>query len=336
MNQPDASDVYRAHTHEDLLNALPTFFGFVPRESVIGLCVSGPNCRFGFRLRHDLPAPSDQRALAANLAGHLRANGDAWMVIAVSADADRARAMALALSDALPAGGVRLTLWADGDRVWSDLPGAPAAGEPYRIDPHHEAIVRAVAAGQVIADDRAELAAELAGPTGERARWLRAAHDHELEAFGRRILRQEPAQWLVAEVRAVRALVDRHLAGQALSDGDLVQLAVRVTPKDVRDQEWYRIDRENAAPLYELWAAVCRVAAPEFAPACLALAGFAAWQRGDGARALTATDLALGLRPDYTMARILHQILQRGVHPDAWQETREGFPFVDGQGHGAA
>src|SRR5690554_5398952 len=38
--------VYRAHSIPDLLNVVPTLFGFVPEESFIGICVSGPRRKF--------------------------------------------------------------------------------------------------------------------------------------------------------------------------------------------------------------------------------------------------------------------------------------------------
>lgn len=310
---------YRAHTFEDLLNTLPTMFGFVPRESVIGLCVHGDRNSFGFRLRHDLPEPHQDARLAAELAGHLQRNdGDGFMVFALSADADRARAMALALRDALPRHRCRLTIWADDERLWTDLPGHPQAGDPYRLSDHHEARVRAVAAGQVVLDDRAALHDEVAGPRGERLRWLDAAHDEVVEAFVARALRPG-VEHLVAEERArVAALIDRALAGESLTDGERVEIAVLVASVSVRDAEWVRIDRDNALALHAVWASVCRTAITDFAPAPLALAGFAAWQAGDGARAVVALDEALRIDPDYSMAQLLMQLLQAGLHPDLW------------------
>jgi len=310
---------YRAHTFEDLINTLPTMFGFVPRESVIGLCVHGARNGFGFRLRHDLPEPDQDAPLATELAGHLKRNGgDGFMVFALSSDPERARSMALALRDALPPHSCRLTIWADDDRLWTDLPGHPPQGDPYRLSDHHEARVRAVAAGQVVLHDRAALYDEVAGPRGERLRWLDAAHDEVVEAFVARALRPG-VDHLVAEERGrVAALVDRAIAGESLTDGERVEIAVLVASVSVRDAEWVRIDRDNALALHAVWASVCRAAIADFAPAPLALAGFAAWQAGDGARAVVALDEALRIDPDYTMAQLLMQLVQAGLHPDLW------------------
>src|SRR5690606_10178891 len=51
------------------------------------------------------------------------------------------------------------------------------------------------------------------------------------------------------------------------------------------------------------------------------LAGFAAWQWGDGARAVTALDRALQIEPDYRMGQLLFQAVQAGLHPDVWREV---------------
>ncbi|WP_313404604.1 DUF4192 domain-containing protein [Aeromicrobium sp.] len=310
---------YRAHSFEDLLNTLPTIFGFVPRESVIGVCVHSDRNAFGFRLRHDLPEAGREGALAAELAPHLvRNGGDGFLLFALSADAERARTMLFSLREELPRGTCRVALWADDDRFWTDLPGGPVEGEPYALSDHHEARLHAITEGIVVLGDRAELYAEVAGPTGERLRWLDAAHDHVVEAFVARALRPDVDDLVEQERTRVASLVDRALAGERLTDGDLVEVAVLVASISVRDAAWVRIDGENALAMHAVWAAACRVAVPDFAPAVLSLAGFAAWQAGDGARAVVAFEEALRIDPEYSMARLLAEVVQAGVHPGLW------------------
>ncbi len=312
-------DVYCAHTHEDLLNTVPTLFGFVPRECVVAISVTGPTSRFGFRLRHDLPEPGEEDPLAGDLASHLvRNGGDGFFVIALSADVDRARTMALALQDALPPRSCRLVIWADDERSWSDLPDHPAEGVPYRIVDHHPARVHAVTNGQVVHASRDALRVEVERPDSARNAWLDQAHDRIVEDVVRRALDPDVADLADAECRRVSALVERALAGGHLTDGELVELVVRVSCHEVRDVQWYRIGRENARAHHALWSAACRVASPDFAPPVLSLAGFAAWQWGDGARALVAAETALRIDPDYVMAQLLGQILTAGLHPDLW------------------
>lgn len=320
-------DTYVAHTYQDLLNALPTFFGFVPRESVMAMCVTGPRNRFGFKLRHDLPAPEDVRSLATMLASHLVGNeGDGYFLFAVSRDAERARTMVLALQDALPRERCRLAIWADDCTVFSDTPGYPVQGEPYVMSDHHEARVRAIASGQVVLGDRSEVALEVATITGDRRRRLDAEHGRVLDDFLCRLRHQDPEdfeEFQAAELIDLWQLTDRAFDGQSLSDAELVELAVRCSPTPVRDSFWYEIDRQNGQQWHSLWTAVARVAAPEFAPAALSLAGFAAWQWGDGARALVAAERALELEPEYLMAQILAQILADGLHPGTWSARHE-------------
>ncbi|MCL3837340.1 DUF4192 domain-containing protein [Aeromicrobium duanguangcaii] len=315
-------DMFRVDSFDDLMNALPTLFGFVPRECVIGLAVSGPTCRFGFRLRHDLPLPGDEEALAAGLAEHLVRHGrEGFFLFALSDNVERARLMVTALRDALPPGRAWLVLWADDRRVWSATPGHPAEGEPYALDRHHEAIVRAVAQGQVILADRSALADEVAPPAEQDEERLDRAHDAALERFLERATTTAPASFLASERERVARLVERGLDGADLGEADLVELAVLTSSMNVRDAVWVGIGRANARGMHRLWAAVSRVASPDFAPAPLCLAGFAAWQMGDGARALVALDRALRLEPRYRMGLLLQDVLEAGVHPDRWAQA---------------
>lgn len=313
---------YRAHTSEDLLNLLPTLFGFVPYESVIGLSVSGPRCRFGFRLRHDLPEPGDEADLASDLADHLRRHGDGGaFVVALSSDAERARVMALALRDALPPGHGRLTLWADDERLWTDEPGHPVEGEPWSLSDVHESRLVAITRGEVILPDRSALLDEVAAPEGERARLLERLQHETLERLMLRATTTDPEAFLAGERAAVADLVDRGLR-EHLDEAALVELAVRAAPTHVRDDCWWRIDRGNGRRMHALWAAVSRVAGDDVAPSALCLAAFAAWQWGDGARARVAVDRALQIDPHHRMALLLARALDVGLHPDAWSSTR--------------
>jgi hypothetical protein len=317
-------DVYRAHTYEDLVNALPTFFGFVPRECVIAMAVSGPSCAIGFRLRHDLPPPGREAALARDLVPHLLRNGrEGFFVFALSSDPERARTMALALRDALPRRRDWLTVWADDHRIWADVPGHPVDGEPYTRDAHHEAIVWAVANGQVILPDRSDLANEVASAPAPRRAWLDQAHEVVLDQFLQRAAARDDENLLASECERVERLLTRALTEGTLADGDLVELAVLTSSRWVRDSVWLRIDRDNAQSMHALWAAVSRVASDDFAPAPLCLAAFAAWQLGDGARALVALDRVREIEPQYRMGVLLQQTLDAGLRPDSWSAIDE-------------
>ena len=53
------------------------------------------------------------------------------------------------------------------------------------------------------------------------------------------------------------------------------------------------------------------------------LAGSASWLLGDGARALTAIDLALKADPSYSLAEMLSRALRVGLHPRVWRSALE-------------
>ena len=64
-----------------------------------------------------------------------------------------------------------------------------------------------------------------------------------------------------------------------------------------------------------LWADIVRRTDGLWLPAPASLLAFTAWQSGDGTLANIALDRALGADPDYSMARLLRDILAAGVPP---------------------
>ena len=114
------------------------------------------------------------------------------------------------------------------------------------------------------------------------------------------------------------------MAGRRTSDADLVRLAVWVSSIEVRDAVWGRITRETADDMLRVLTIVSGSVVPPFEPAVLSLAAFAAWLTGDGAQALIAVERALRADPDYSMARLVLEILEQGVSPAHWSA------FVDG------
>ncbi len=304
----------------DLLNTLPAMFGFVPEESIIGVTVSGADSRCGFRLRHDLPAHGDEADLAQALAHHLvRNGGEGYLVAAVSADGNRARRMAQALRDALPAESCELVLWADDHLAWLD--GGPAGPVKYAITSEHEARVQAVLGGQVILGSRAELANEISRRRDDPAEQLDRLCEDILTERGNRALSHSPIELYDDDLRRAFGLIGRVESNESLTDGELIELAILVTDIPVRDELWIHIDAANARRSHQVWAAASRLVRPDLSLAALCLAGFAAWQAGDGARALVAVDRARELDPNYSMAKVLLEVLLLGIHPDAWSPS---------------
>ncbi|MCW2830221.1 MAG: hypothetical protein JWP31_913 [Aeromicrobium sp.] len=317
MTQPPA--LYTAHDIPDLLNALPTFFGFRPTESLVGVATTGPRRRFGFRLRVDIPEPQHVDALARVVVGHLRAQGaDGAVLLAVTERQDVARDLLAACERELDEIQVIVAARADGRRYWSDEPGFPLAGIPYETSDHHVSIVQAVAAGQQILPDRAALVARFAPVSGERATWLGHATRELLDQIVP-VVAGAPAGTLGdVGMRELQPILDRARAGEVIDDGDLLRVSVWVSSVPVRDEVWSQITRDTAPALLDLLVRVAGAVVPPFEPAVLTLAAFAAWLSGDGAQALIAVERALAADPEYSMARLMLQMIDDGINPAVW------------------
>lgn len=318
-----------AHDIPDLINTLPTLFGFRPAESLVAVATYGPRRRFGFRLRMDLPEPEDVPEAAAVVAMHLR-NQDAEgaIVIALTERQD----VALHLLDAVQAeldeaGDIDLIVRAraDGERYWTDEPGWPGDGIAYETSDHHLAIVQAVVAGQQILPDRAALVERFAEVAGERRRWLVHATATILDEVVPQVARTAPGELADVGMSVVGPILDRAVANGRISDADLLRVAAWVSCVAVRDAVWARLSHENAADMTRALTLVCGSVVPPFEPAVLCLTAFAAWLTGDGAQALIAVERALHADPDYSMGLLILQLLEGCVPPALWT----GFPAAD-------
>jgi hypothetical protein len=322
--------LFVAHDASDLINSLPTLFGFRPDESIVAVATTGERRRFGFRLRVDIPAPEHVDLEASRIVGHLRRNGaEGAILVAVT----RRQEIALDLLDAIHAeldesGDIELVVRvrADGERYWTDSLGSPAEGVAYATSDHHLSIVQAVAAGQQILPDRASLVDRFAAVTGERRRWLERATAEIMAEVVPVVARTRPDRVAEAGLAVVEPIVDRALAGRRVSDADLLRVAAWSSSIDVRDAVWGRITRETADDMLRVLTAVSAAVVPPFEPAVLSLAAFAAWLTGDGAQALIAVERALRADPGYSMARLVLDLLEQGVSPVHWSEFVDGAP----------
>ncbi|VXB98820.1 hypothetical protein AERO9AM_30365 [Aeromicrobium sp. 9AM] len=161
--------VYTAHDIPDLLNTLPTLFGFRPEESLVAVSTRGPRRRFGFRLRVDIPDPEDIDQLAEIVVGHLGRHGaEGAIFLAVTQQQAVARDLLAAIEERLAPIDLVVAARADGERYWSDEPGFPPDGIAYETSDHHLAVVQAIAAGQQILPDRQALVDRFAAVTQPR------------------------------------------------------------------------------------------------------------------------------------------------------------------------
>lgn len=311
--------VYTAHDIPDLLNTLPTLFGFRPEESLVAIATTGPRRRFGFRLRVDIPAPEHVEELAEVVVGHLGNQGaEGAIFLAVTREQETARDLLAAIERQLPPIALIVAVRADGERYWSDEPGFPPDGIAYETSDHHLAVVQAIAAGQQILPDRQALVDRFAAVTEPRRAWMERAADEVLRQVVPLVLRTPDSELAAVGMQQVQPIIERGLAGERLDDEDLTRFSVWMSSIPVRDEVWGQITADTADDMLRILTLVSRTVVPPFEAAVLSLTAFAAWLTGDGAQALIAVERALDADRKYSMARLMLQMLEGGVSPSHW------------------
>jgi Domain of unknown function (DUF4192) len=329
----------------DVAAALPHLIGFRPRESLVVVSLTGPSARVGLTARIDLPPPAFGRPAVEGAVRSVSAAEPAAVLLAVvSEDADvRAptvrrgrpaglpapelphrdlvREAVLAFSRArLP---VRDTILVRAGRWWSyDCPGpccAPGAGTPLPGGTTELAAASALS-GQVLAEDRADLARRIA-PVGFLAAAGMAA---ACESVGSGLLRRaavEGREALAEESYALVAAAVRELAAPGaprLTDERVARLVWGLREWQVRDRALqFAGDPAGAAAAQQLWTELTRRAPAPLDAAPATLLAVCAWVRGEGATATVALERALASDPSYTLAGLLLTAFEAGMGPEA-------------------
>ena len=308
------TSTYSASTVVDVVEALPTLFGFVPADSFVAIGIEGPRNRFGFRMRIDMPSAAHVDEAAAQVAQHLNQHAaDGVVLVAVSGAQEAADAIMVGVVARLSDKPVLLALRADDAHVWEyDRHGRPDYGAPVH-DRHpvvSEAIVKAITEGQQIWSSREELAALFTpAPT------LHGVTDAAafIEASG-----QAAGEGLALSATAALEAA----ATGTVSDEQHRVLAVAAQVIPVRDAIWSTITRETAESDAEVWRQVAIKTGGKAAAGPYALAGFGYWLAGDGARALMATEQAQRADRQHSMANLISAVVAAGTNPADWR----GFP----------
>ena len=316
-----------AHDAHDVLQSLPTLFGFHVEESIVAVATYGDRRRFGFRLRIDLPPPESVDLEACRIASYLEQHeADGVVLVVLTNDQEVALDLLDAVHVELDEAGIEVVVRvrADGRRYWTDAADSPVEGVSYTPSDHHLSIVQAVAAGQQILPGRGTLVDRFAAVAGDRRIWLEHATGTIIDEVVPLIARSDPQRLGETGMSVVGPILDRLVAGGRVLDADLLRIAVWVSSVKVRDAVWARIDRDSAGDMLRVLTLVSGSVMPPFEPAVLSLTAFAAWLTGDGTQALIAVERALRADPDYSMARLVLDVLEHGMSPSHWTN------FVDG------
>jgi hypothetical protein len=288
----------------ELLAAVPYLFGFHPADCVVVVALRGGSLHFSSR--QDLP-DADPAAIVRLVTQH---RVDRVIVIGYG-PATRVKAVVPGLAAGLRLAGVEVfdeVRVTDG-RYWS-LNGPDA--QPCDLD---STVVAAAATfqGLPVLPDRAALVAQLAPVTGQERQAMSAATARAEERF-RLLETVHPAGF---------AAVREAYTGRRLTNDDVAALGVLLRDGGVCDYAWAR--SEARAVDQALWMDVLRRVEPDYAPAPAALLAFVAWRLGLGPLAGIAVDRALAVHPGYEPARLMDEILRRGLDPaslESWPGRR--------------
>ncbi|WP_409331555.1 DUF4192 domain-containing protein [Trujillonella humicola] len=314
----------------EVVAALPTLLGFVPDESVVLVALDGGG-RVALTVRTDLPAGPRAVPAARDLAGRVvRAEPASVLLVVVSEAPDDAAALPGAPGVVVPGlphravvhhvvlalSGVDVpvcdVLLVRSGRWWSyDCPQpccAPGAGTPLPggVSP---VAVAAIAAGVVIAPDRAALGARIAPAPGPDAEVLAAAAG---QVAG-------PAAGAGPGWAAVTEALELCRPGTtaAVPDPQLAAVLWALTDLELRDRALGFALGADAPAAEVLWTECTRRAPSPLDAAPAALLAVSAWLRGDGAMANLALERALTSSPGYRLAVLLAGALDGCLPPAA-------------------
>jgi hypothetical protein len=309
-----SANTLRLRSPADVVSAIPYLVGFHPRESVVVLGCDGDHGAFAVRL--DLTA---KEALLEHVSGLVARRGPDAVILAGYGPSGRVTSVLERVRDRLGEHGIKIreALRVEDGRFWSYLCGdatcCPPEGVP--VDPAAGTIAAAAtAAGLVALPDRRELELMLEPIGVERIRRATLNAERRVSTWAKD--GPVPDRLTAEGVPLVRVVIDRALAdADPPSYDEAAWLGVLLVSLRVRDEAWVRIDESHLDTHIRLWRhVVSRVAEPYIAaPACLL--AFAAWRAGEGALANIALDRALTADPDYSMARLLHELFISGLPP---------------------
>lgn len=326
-----APKTLKARTPEDLLAMVPYILGFRPDQSLVMLTFgsSGPSFHARVDLPHDPAEFGDVVELLVEPARRHRV--ERVVVIGYSDDPELCEEALDLMGITMLTEGIEVVelLRVTGNR-WLSLmdPQRPSwrrgADEGVEFDDRtHPFTVQGVIDGRVTLNSREELADSLVGTDLEAVEAVAAA----VKTWGS----TDPGERAI-EALWVQDTVARHIAEGTMPTTDEVgRLLVACQDLPLRDVAWGLMSRETGEQHVALWRGILRRTPTEMQAAPASLLGFAAWLAGHGALAWCAVDRAALADPDYSMAALLGDVLDRALPPTTWEPMTDLAELLQGR-----
>lgn len=322
-NSSPAPERVRLDDLTDLAAAVPHMLGFHPDDSLVAIALQGPREQMRFTMRLDLLEPAQDDEVADMTAARMAHAGADAVLLFLYTDAPPAgeelprRDLVEAIDDALDVP-LREAMLVDDGRVWSyicsDVRCCPSEGRELRPDsPGALALAAAHALhGNVVLPSRADLVATTRPVGGVAAASMR-------QAIERAFLRDGDCDDLMDEL-CERLADDR----SRLSHDEAAEMVVCLFEIDFRDRVISRLARRDET-LDRLITEVAHLAQPPYDAPVASVLAIAAYFRGEGVVAMAAAERALASDPDYSLAHLVLEALERQVAPagirDVWRRA---------------
>ncbi len=318
-----SESVVRLSGGQGIVAAIPQLLGFVPTDSLVLVCLTGPRSRVGPVVRVDLFPPGSTDVIR-QLTQHAVRYADSAVVVCYD-DAGRPACLDPVLA-ALARGGVPVVgalcvlggviREAATARAMAADPGIPLLDQ---ADTQAQQLTAAtVLAGRRVLATRAELAASIAGPEGPADDALRTTLTDARDRFAA-ILTESPRNLTlplsVALDEAFARVVSEDRSPSGVSASAAADLIVLVGHTGCRDQLVARaVGRGDASVIPALISVARRCPRDRAAEICAVLAA-AAYRFGDGALAQCAVDRTLESEPSHRLGNLLRAAFTAGIPP---------------------
>ena len=325
---PATRPIVRLSSPSEIVALVPVLCGFVPRESLVAVSLQGVRHRVGLTMRFDLDWCDGQPHASQEIADRLgvdQATRALLVLFSETPDDDqRARGplveqvqghcaqRGIEVSEALLVRSGRWTSYLCTGRVCCPDEGTPIEFEP---SPALQLVAaERVLAGRAVLGSREELVRSVAPPVLLAAVVARQELDRAEVVWWNDYCRLGRDALFAQSIAAARSAMSRAMTPAGVTLVEAAGLAVAVQDVRVRDEVATWALRQRDPLLALLTQTVRAVGAPRDAAVC-ALLAWVAYAQGDGGLANVALDRALTSDPDYSLALLLREMLDRQVPP---------------------